>query len=1121
MIIAILLIWGFSSLAMLPLESDPEVEIPVGSVIIPFPGASPRDVEELVIKKVEPALSNISGVDTITATAVNSMASFSVEFYASEDLDDAIRRLRDEVESVKSELPDDALEPIVKQIALTDFPVWTLVVTGPYDNFTLRKYADNVKDEIESLPGTNKVTVNGGDIAEVRISYDANKLQQYGLSIDQINPIIQASNLAIPLGTIDISNFNYSVRADGRFTNAADVRNLPVAYINGQIIRLKDVAEVTERAENREVSSYLSIEGGELLNSITLNVTKKTGYSIIDLIDDGKEKIEALKKTTLPDDVKIESTLDQSTEIRKTISDLMQSGVLTILLVVAVLFLFVGFKEALVAGMAIPMVFAASFGVMNIMGVSLNYLSLFSLILSLGILVDNAIVVLQASKQYIRTGKFTPEEAVLLVFRDFKFTLVTTTLTTVWAFLPLLLATGIVGQFIRSIPITVTATLVASLFVAFFINHPMAVVFERIRFTKSHFKIVLAVIFILFFGILFSDGDLIFKLIALLLLGTAFFSLLFFYRAKLKEILIKNEDLLIQEAACPEKIKQRLVKKYSSEDGKMRFMKRLYTGLIRLDAILPYYERLMRLIFKRKVFSYLALLAVIVAFIGSLALPATGVLKPEFLPESDVLYMYINIEGAPGLISDLTKEVAEKVADSLFDEKIIKNFSMVVGNSGVNFSSFSATGNNNSNRAQIAIYLHDMEDRVILEGKEKPTKSYELAQRLRQKIAPIEGAKIEVVEVSGGPPSGSDFDATISGDDLVILEELANKYKAILSDIPGTVNEATSVSLNPGEFTFSLNYEQMLMRGLTVAQVASTLRTAISGSEVTKILGDGDDLAVTAEFKEDQIPTINALENLTLSNGRGQVFRLGDISDVHLGSSLTVISRVDQKRVVGISSSIEEPRLPAEILAEFQEKLKENPLPDGYEFNFGGANETTNESILSIFNAMSVALMLIVVTMIIQFNSFRKTFIVLATIPLATTGVFYGLWAVGFNLSFPVLIGVLALFGIVINNAIILVEKISQNLAVGIEFEDSILDAAKMRLEAIFLTSIGTIIGMVPLTLSSDIWGGLGISLIFGLSASMFLTLLIVPILYFLMMKKSSLRDARIMELKRINADLR
>lgn len=1123
MLILAMFLWGGISLMGLPLESDPEVEIPVGVVTVGLPGASPSDVEELIVEQIEPDIANISGVDTVTSTAANSFATISVEFLPSEDIDDAIRRLRDTVETAKVDLPDEATDPSVLQVALEDTPVWTLILTGPYDNFTLRTYAERVQEELEDVSGTSEVRISGGDQREIRVSYNPSKLQQYNLSIDQINGTIQASNLGLPIGQLDISNFNYSVRAEGKFETADELRQLPIATPDGQIIRLKDVADVVERAQERSSTSKFSIRGGELQNAITISVVKKVGSSIVELIDDGKAKIDELKAVELPADVEIETTLDFSEDIRDNIRDLLTNGSATVILVVLILFLFVGFKEAFVAGLAIPMVFAVTFGVMGIAGVSLNFLSLFSLILSLGMLVDNAIVVLQASKQYIRTGKFTPEEAVLLVFRDFKYTLITTTLTTVWAFLPLLLSTGIIGQFIRSIPITVSATLVSSLLIAFFVNHPLAVVFERIRFTRNWFYVLMAAIGLFFFlpsliGLFAGPG--IGEIVSVLLSGAVLVGLYLYYRSSLKQRLIKEEQLVLEERAFPEKIKERLRKKYLAEEGKSGLGHRLYTGLFKLDAVLPTYERIMRFLMRHKITSGFVLFGVLVMFMGSLALPATGVLKPEFLPPNDFEYMYINIEGPPGLITDETQKIAAQVTDILVQEESIKNFSLVVGGGGANIGSISggAASGGNSNRAQFALLLEDFEDRPIDEELGRPEKSFEFAPRLREKIAPIEGAEITVQEIAGGPPSGADFEARLAGEDLDELERLANKFKDVLAAIPGTVSESTSIELSPGEFTFFLDYEQMQLRGLSVGQVAGTLRTAVSGVDVTKILGDGDDVEVVAEFQEDSIPDINALLNLTLSNGRGQLYRLSDVADVRLGSSLTSISRIDQKRVITITASVEPPAIPTEVLEQFLAEVEKDPLPEGYEFIFGGANEQTTESILSIFNAMIVALILIIGTLIIQLNSFRKTFIVLVTIPLAATGVFYGLLVVGMNLTFPVLIGVLALFGIVINNAIILVDKIGRNLEYGIPFRDAIIDGSKSRLEAIFLTSIATIIGMIPLTLNDEIWGGLGASLIFGLSSSMFLTLLVIPILYNLLLEKPSVREEKVRALQNNSA---
>lgn len=1111
-----LLLWGGISLGMLPLESNPEVKIPYGVVTITLPGASPSDMEELVVDKIEAKVSNLTGVKQVRSSSLNSFASITVEFRAEEDIKDALRRLRDAVDSVKKDLPVDASEPSVTEVSFSNAPVWTVVVTGPYDNFTLKKYADKVKEELEKLPGTSEVNMSGGDNYELRIQYDPQKLQTYNLTMDQANSMVKAANIALPLGTMNISNFQYAVRVDGKFSGAAELRELPISNANGQIIRLKDVAVVMEMAKERDVYNTFSSNKGQLQNAVTLNIVKKTGSSIITLIEKGKEKINELKAGDLPKDLIIETTLDQSTIIHRDVEQLVHDGILTIILVTTVLFLFVGLKEAFVAGLAVPLVFCATFGLMLFTGITLNFLSLFSLILSLGLLVDDAIVVVQATKQYLKTGKFTPEEAVLLVFHDYKVLLTTTTLTTIWAFIPLILATGIIGQFIRSIPITVSVTLAASYVIAIIINHPMAIILERFRLTRSYFKAVFGVVAIALLLSIFTTvtgkAPLIAGSIAILIFGISFFALLTWYRSSLKATLLKNEEMILEEKADPEKIKAKIRHHYLDEGQQKSFWSRVINGVIKIEKLLEVYGKILKGILTRKKTSYAILVMVGLLFIGSVSLPATGILRSEFIPPADSEYLYINIEGPQGLITSETKKIAEKVEPFLFKENAIKNFSLVIGASGVNTSDRTSggSGNGKTNAAQFAINFYPYKSRPVSEATGKVEKSYQVAQRIRKEVAAIPGAKITVVEVSGGPPSGSDFEVRVLGTDLKELEKQVNELKEILAQIPGAININTSVSLTPGEFTLKLDPEQMQLRGVTAGQIAATLRTAFTGSEITKILRNGDELSIRAEFNEKLISDIDSLKSLALSNGRGQTFTLGDISKVEIESSLNSISRINEKRALILSAGVEKPHLPAEVLAKFKELVKNHPLPNGYEIVYGGQNDTNTESVLSILRAMIVAMILIIGTLVIQFNSFRKSILVLATIPLALTGVFIGLTLTGFTLSFPGLIGILALFGIVVKNAVILVDKINLNLRVGIPFIDAIVDASKSRLEAIFLTSVCTIIGMIPITISSETWQGLGMSLIFGLMSSTFLTLFIIPMLFSMMVKKSHEKDEKL-----------
>lgn len=1108
-----IVLWGFVGFGLLPLESNPEVKIPFGIVSVALPGASPADVEELVVKKIEKKVANLKGVKTVTSSALNSFGTVSVEFRAEEDLKEALRRLRDAVDSIKSELPTDALDPVVSEVSFDSTPVWIMVLTGPYDGFTLRNYAEKVADELENLPGTSEVQISGGDQKEIHISINPEKLELYGLSLDQINGVLRGNNLTLPLGEVSLGKFEYSLRLDGKYSTPQEIRDLPVTSANGNLIRLKDVAEVAERAIERKSFTRFSIAGSKPQNAVSISVVKKTGFSILELVDQGKSRVESLLKNNLPENLKIETTYDISETIREDFNDLSSEGINTVLLVTLILFLFVGLKEAFTAGIVIPLVFAATFGLMQLAGQTLNFLSLFSLILSLGLLVDDAIVVVQATKQYMATGKFTPEQAVLLVFKDFFAIILTTSLTTIFAFLPLLLASGIIGQFIRSIPITACLTLAASTIIAIAINHPLAAILERFRPTRNTFKLIFIILLfafvVTFLGSLSAKSVLAFILPAILFF--LLISLLLWYRRSLKAHLANNEQILLEEQAFPQKIKEKLQHHYS-ENTEKSFWVKATSGVVKVDKFLPYYERLLNWFLASGWRAAALFVSIIVLFIGSLALPATGLLKSEFLPPSDQELMYINIEGAPGLVLSETQKVADQVEAILLQEKQIKNFSVVVGSVGRNLSG-GATGagvgtGGQTNRAQFTINLWPEQERSVKQ------KSYEYAPELREKLTSVSGAKVTLEELRGGPPSGADFEVRFTGEDLVKLEQLANQYKALLADIPGTVNEKTSLTLSPGEFTFKLDPDALMLRGMTPAQIASTIRTAISGSEITKIIEGEDEVKLRVDYLPSTVDSVDNIKALTLISPRGERFQLGEVAEVSLGSSVTSISRINEKRVIVLSSSVQSPVLPGEVLSKFQQILLEKPLPAGYEAVFGGQNDTNAESILSILRAMIVAFVLIIGTMVIQFNSFRKAILVLLTIPLAMTGVFYGLTLIGFTLSFPTLIGLVALFGIVVKNAIILIDKININIKVGIPFHEAITDAAKSRLEAIFLTTAATVIGMIPITLYDETWEGLGAALIFGLISSTVLTLLVIPILFSLLFRKDAAREEKIRELR-------
>lgn len=1087
-ILIILLIsgWGIFSYVRLPRESTPEVKIPIAVISVFYAGASPADVEELVTKKIETDIAGIPGIDKITSNSSNSFSSVAVQFKADQNVDDSVRRLRDKLSEIRRDIAADADDPQLTEISFDDSPIITFSLTGPYDSFAMRGYAEDIQDELEKISGVREANVSGGDQKQFEVSYDPQKMTFFGISVEQANLKIAATNRAIPSGNFEGEEFNYPIRADAKFFDIESLRNIPITHTNeGGIVYLKDIANVQENAVEKTVYSRISAQGSQPQEAVTIQVIKRTGSSILDTANEAKQTVDKMLKT-LPPDIKYSITLNQADLIKQDFDRLTHDFSLTLALVMGVLILIVGVKEAFVAGLAIPLVFFISFGVMQMTGTSLNFLSIFSLILALGLLVDDAIVVVSATKQYMKTGKYTPEEAVLLVLKDFKVVLLTTTLATVWAFMPLLLSTGIIGQFIKSIPITVSVTLFASLIVAIIINNPLAAVLERVRLTRKFF-------FLIFIAVILVGSISISRHTAI---GYAFSAVSFaaiifmlrWYFGNGQKIMENNEQLADREWEDDELIKQKLKMKSRDKDSTLK--DKIMHGIIHFDRLLPIYEKYLRIVLATKKRRFALLLSMLAFFVFACLLPALGIVKSEFFPPSNMDSISISLRGPSGLRLSGIDPIVRQVEERLLKYPEIVNFSTLVGNPGSG-SHILISSAGSSNTASINIKLTPTTDKTRIA-------SYELADKIRADIADIQGATITVSTPKGGPPSGSAFEAQVSGEDLQVLDKIANDLQPILDSIDGVVNSDISLKDAPAEYTFKLDPLKMEFYNLNAASVGSILRTAISVLTVSTVIRDNKDIDIVADFASDKIPTLESIQNLQILNSAGKAVYIKDVAKIELKPSVETINRIDQKRSVLLTADVSGKTNSTEVVSLFQKKLGENyKLPEGYEISYGGENEQNNESVASIQRAMIIALLLIFSTMVIQFNSFRKAAIVLVTLPLALIGVFIGMAIFGISLSFPGLIGILALFGIVVKNAIILIDKINLNINTGIPFEESVVDAGKSRLEAIFITSICTIFGIVPITLSNEVWMALGSAVIFGLMLSSFLTLFIVPTLYF------------------------
>lgn len=1090
LLIALVTVWGLYSFAKLPRESSPEIKIPIAVVTTVYPGASPTDVEQFVTKKIETELSGLKGLNKLTSNSYNSLSSITVEFNAKADIESSIQLLRNAVENAKPNISTEAKDPMVTEVSLDDMPVWSISVSGPYDAFTLRKYSEDIQTELEKLPGVRQVNISGGDEKEFEVAYKPERLIFYGVSVVQANNAILAANAAIPAGNFESGSFVVPIRSDQALGNIQEIASIPVSHtVGGSAILLKDIANVTEKAHKKTTYSRLSIEGSSPKEAVSLSLVKRQGASVLDTVDSAKTTVDRMIQKLPPGITYSVVGQDLAKVVRHDFVQLSDDFLLTVLLVFIILFLIVGMKEAFVAGLAIPLVFFVTFGSLLLLGISLNFLSLFSLILALGLLVDDAIVVVSATKQYLNTGKFTPEEAVLLVLNDFKWVLTTTTLATVWAFLPLLFATGIIGQYLKSIPVTVSITLVASLLIALMINHPLAAVLERIRLTRRFFFTIEALLLVIM-AMLFYAGGLISIICALILVAIEGY-LIWWYEKGGKVKLIANLELSEREWEDESLIKDKLRQQGSREHENLAG--RLVHGILDFHRFLPVYEKSFRHYILDKRRRRLVLASVIGLFFFSIALVPLGFVKSVFFPIQDSDYVYVDIRTPVGTNLAETSRRVEAIEERLISYSDISNFSTIIGAASPNSGKFGSGAGSGSNLASVSIILKEAGVRSV--------KSYDFADKLRTDLRDVVGMEVNVSTLAGGPPSGSAFEAHVSGDDPDKLSSIVRDLKPILASIPGVINVSISQKESVPEYTFTLDPVAMEQNDLNAALVGSILRTAVSGVELTKIIEGDKEVQLMATFEQGSIPDLAAIQNLQILNSRGQAVFLKDVARVELKPAVDVITRLDQKRTIILSAGADASTNGQAILAAFQKKFSGSNLPSGYSIVYGGENEQNAESVASVLRAMLIALILIVATLIIQFNSFRKALIVLVPIPLALVGVFLGMAVFDVPLSFPGLIGILALFGIVVKNAIILVDKINLNIRSGIKFEDAVADAGKSRLEAIFITSICTIFGILPVTLSNEMWRSLGGAVIFGLTLSSFLTLYIVPAFFLVLVK--------------------
>ena len=1073
MLLAIIAIMGVISYRSVPKEASPEITIPIIAVNTIYPGVSPKDMETLVARPLEEELNGIADIKELTSTSVEGYTSIIAEFENGMDMDDALQKVREKVDLAKPELPADAEEPSVMEFNLSEFPIMQVNISGPYGLERLKEVAEDVQDRIEQLPSVLSVNLSGGLQREVKVDVDLAMLKYYGLAFDDVVSAIRSENVNIPGGVVDVGNQEYTLRVAGEFQEAEPIQDVVITTRDGRPIYVRDVATVDFGYKDR--STYARLDGTPV---VTLGVVKRSGENIIETAEAVKA-ILADMESTFPPETVAKITGDQSEDIHEMVSSLENNIISGLILVLAVLMFFLGVRNAGFVATSIPLSMLLSFIVMGLLGITMNMVVLFSLILALGMLVDNAIVVVENIYRYIEEG-YDNWRAARLATGEIAMPVVASTFTTLGAFAPLMFWPGIAGEFMSYLPLTLIITLSSSLFVALIIVPVLCAMFMKLDREPGEPLTPAARYTLLGIG-------------ALVLLAIAASNVL-------------TAVLLVVLAVSIWVIHTRVmtrIARWFQEEG--------------VPRMVDHYERRLRWALDHRL---IVLLTAGVALVGSVflfgALNAGVEYFPESIPPAQVM---AQIDVPSGTRSEFLNRVTESVERQLAELEGYEDVESVVATVGSGEGGISAmfAGGGDAN---VTVQFVDYQDRA--------NDAFDVLARMQERVGDgLPGAEVTMVKQEGGPPTGAPVSLEISGEDPDALRDLANRAMAILRAAPvGDRLEGLESDMDDArqELVIDVDREKAALYGLSTAQVGSTIRSAIQGSEAAKFRQGEEEYDIVVRLAEQYRDNLDALDQLTIVAEGGVQVPLPSVASWHVDEGAGSVNRKDMDRVVSITSDVVAGANSNAVLQQVQQTLLSagfpDELPPGYQLRYTGEQEEQQEAMAFLSRAFLVALLLIGFVLISQFNSVVKPVIILTSVIMSTVGVLIGL--VVFRMPFVVImtgVGIISLAGVVVNNAIVLIDYIDiLRDRDGLDRREALVQGGKTRFRPVVLTAVTTVLGLVPLAIGLNFdfiglftrlnpelywggeqaawWGSMAIAVIVGLSFATVLTLVLVPVLY-------------------------
>ncbi|AEV30078.1 cation/multidrug efflux pump [Sphaerochaeta pleomorpha str. Grapes] len=1018
---------GIYSIQKLPIDLFPDMDIPYILVQTTYTNASPSEVEDKLTRTLENALSGVSGLKKLSSTSSEGSSTIILEFNMGTDLSEAANTIRDRFDLVRNYLPSEAFSPMILKLDPTMMPIMTLALTS--DSLSpeeLRKIADStVQPRLEQIDGVASTTLSGGRERAIRVEIQKDKLKSYNLTISQVSQMIAIQNLQTSVGQIDEDGLDWSIAANGEYTSLDDLRNTVISYKVGsdaeaKRILLGDIALVSD--SYKDVASYAYFDG---VPSVTISIQKQTGKNTVTTANAVRKQMATIQNV-LPAHTKLSEAFNTSDVVEQAVDQVVNSALQGALLAVLVLLIFLrSFKSTLIVGLSIPISLAITLGVMYFSGFSLNLMTLAGLALGVGMLVDNSIVILENIYSYRENGT-KPTVAAILGSQEMLTAIVSSTLTTICVFLPMIMykkQLGMAGQVFNSLAFTVVISLLCSLFVA--------VTLVPVLASKY---------------------------------------------LKLGNIQKRNS--------------KGIQKKISSV----------------FEALDNSYAKMVRFVLHHKVFTLLF----IVALLGVSIMQITRV-GFIYMPENEQNSVSVNIELPQGTNLDVTNDVLQQFNALALES--LEGVKMSVSSSGGGSNPMASSGGANTASARYTLYSSN-------ERQEGWDNDASARKKLEQLFNLFPEAKFTIESSSlTSSLGGGGLDISIKSNDLELCRETSLAIKQLLTNEAGSLVKDVESSLNDGlpQLTIVYDRERMYALGLNIASVNSELQSAIKGATVTRYRENGDEVDVIVGLRAEDKSQIADLDEITVSNSSGMKISLSNFAHYERSKAPVSITREDQSRIVHVTAKLQEGQTVDKVQKEVEKMVAANiPSDNDLILSYGGDYQQLMEGLRTFAEIIIIAILLVFAVMASQFESFLKPFIIIFSIPLSIIGIVAIYMITGQTFSLITAVGLLILVGIIVNNGIVLVSYTDLLQKRGFSLEEACVQAAKSRLRPILMTTLTTILALVPMAFfpgeGSEMVQPIGQTVLGGLGFGTLMTLFLMPTLYYVFNRGSEKRMHKKME---------